>query len=138
MSPRPNTSAAPGCRATNRRGEPCGMPPTGGIGLCFAHDPTQAAARAIARKRGGRERARGSAATREAVSLRSADDVRQLIERAVADTLALENSALRNRTVGALVGVALRTIEVGELEARLAAMEARLAAAGGTAPRLLA
>ncbi|MFC1575654.1 hypothetical protein ACFL5A_03275 [Gemmatimonadota bacterium] len=39
------------------------------------------------------------------------------------DTLALENSARRSRTVGYLVGIALKLQEVAEIKQRLEALE---------------
>jgi hypothetical protein len=39
------------------------------------------------------------------------------------DTLAMENSIPRNRTLAALVQVALHTLEVGDIEARIEALE---------------
>ena len=61
--------------------------------------------------------------------------IRRLVEVAVLDTLGLENSVARNRTLAYLAQVAAGLLEKGELEERLAAIEAtlapRLKAAGG-------
>jgi hypothetical protein len=111
------------------------MPPVGDTDHCFAHDPARAADRARARKQGGHQRHAGTARTegrgraaapREVVTLGSVADVRTLLERTVGDTLALDNSPQRSRTIGGLLGVALKALEVGELEARVAALEERL------------
>ena len=67
--------------------------------------------------------------------LRNVGSVQALIERAVGDTLVQENSAQRSRTLGYLAGMALRALEVGELEERLTALEARL---GTQTPRRIA
>ena len=56
-----------------------------------------------------------------------ADDVRRLLEIAVVDTLGLENSIARSRTLVYIAQVGLRAIEVGELEDRLQAIESTLA-----------
>ena len=111
------------CRASNKRGEPCGMAP-GASGWCFAHDPARGRERAKARKKGGRNRRAPKIGSQpEEVRLRSVDAVQVLLERTVADTLAQENSAQRSRTLGYLVGMALKALEVGELEERLTILE---------------
>jgi hypothetical protein len=50
--------------------------------------------------------------------------IRRLLEVAVLDTLSLENSIARSRTLAYLAQVALKTLEVGELQERLQALEA--------------
>ena len=57
-------------------------------------------------------------------TLRTVGAVQEPMEGAVADTLLQENSAQRSRTIGYLAGLALKALEVGELEERLAALEA--------------
>ena len=113
------------------------MAPIAGSPYCFAHSPDRARERAEARKLGGRNRqttgATGSPS--EPVRLRDVRSVQALIESAVSDTLVQENSAQRSRTLGYLAGIALRALEVGELEDRLAALEARL---GTHTPRRMA
>ena len=51
-------------------------------------------------------------------------DLRRVLEIAVTDTLELENSVARNRTLAYLVQVGLRAMEAGELAERLIALEA--------------
>ncbi len=55
-------------------------------------------------------------------------DLRRLLEIAALDTLGLENSIARARTLGYLVGVAAKLLEVGELEERLAYLESAVQA----------
>jgi uncharacterized small protein (DUF1192 family) len=62
--------------------------------------------------------------------------VQALLEETVSTTLAQENTGQRSRTLGYLLGLALKALEVGELEERIAALEERLPAA--KAPRALA
>jgi hypothetical protein len=108
------------------------MPPVDGSPFCFAHAPERAAARAAARKAGGRHRhaaaGDGARTSRRAapITLGSVADVRAVLERVTGETLALGNSPARSRTVGALLGVALKAMEVGALEDRIAALEERL------------
>ena len=59
------------------------------------------------------------------VSLGDLDSVKAMLERVMVDTLAQENSARRSRTVGYLVGIALKLHEVAEIEDRLQALETR-------------
>lgn len=59
----------------------------------------------------------------EPVRLRSPDDVLALLERVMSDTLHLENGASRSRAIGYLAGLALKALEIGEIEERLAALE---------------
>jgi hypothetical protein len=56
-------------------------------------------------------------------SLNSVEGIRRIVEIAVVDTLAAENSLARNRTLAYLVQVALHTLEVGDMETRIAALE---------------
>ncbi len=115
------------CTGRNRRGAPCGMAPVTGSPYCFAHSPERARERAEAREHGGRHRQSGSGTmvSAEPVQLRDLASLQTLLENAVSDTLQQENSAQRSRTIGYLAGIALRALEVGELEERLAALEAR-------------
>lgn len=114
------------CSATNRRGQPCAMAAQRDREFCFIHDPAKARDRAEARRLGGRRRqtTRG-AAPPESVSLRRVAEILELLETVTVDTLRQENSAQRSRAVVALAGLALKAVEVGELEERVAALEAR-------------
>ena len=105
------------------------MAPLEGSTFCFAHDPRRGKERAQARKRGGhnRQTPRASDAAREEISLGDVAGIRAILEDVVADTLAQENSAQRSRAVGTLLGVALKALEVGELEQRIEALELRIA-----------
>ena len=49
--------------------------------------------------------------------------IRRILEIAILDTLGMENSISRNRTLAYLAQIALRTLEVGELEERIADLE---------------
>jgi hypothetical protein len=58
------------------------------------------------------------------VSLRSADEILALIERAAGDALLLQGER-RARAIGYLCSIALKALEIGELEDRLQALEDR-------------
>ena len=124
-----------GCGDRNKGGGPCGMPPLEGSDRCFAHSADRGRERALARKKGGRNRRSAGrvAAPTERPSLRDVASIQTELEAAVFDTQQMENSSQRNRTIGYLLGTALKAMEVGEVEDRLAALEALVGRAG---PRL--
>lgn len=131
-----NRQTRSGCAGTNARGEPCGMHSLRDSRYCFAHAPERGAARAKARKRGGRNRRVALAVEppSKAPLLRDIGSIQAQLEAALFNTLRLENSNGRSRTIGYLLGFALRALEVGELERRLAALEAQAL----TGPRRMA
>jgi hypothetical protein len=119
----------PKCEAKNAAGGPCGMPPLEDGRFCFAHDPRRGRDRAVARKKGGHNRQTPGATEelRQAISIEDVANIRRVLTDVVADTVAQENSAQRSRALGYLLGVALKALEVGELEERLEALEQRIA-----------
>jgi hypothetical protein len=58
--------------------------------------------------------------------LHSVGDIQRVVEIGVLGALELENSLSRSRTLGYLAQVALRALEVGELEERVALIESTL------------
>jgi hypothetical protein len=121
------------CIATNERGEPCRQPPLVSGDLCFWHDPEHQQEAAEARRLGGMRRRREGAIVGafEVGELTSVEDLRRLLQIAVVDTLGLENSIARSRTLGYLTQVGAVLLEKGEMEARLQELEATLS------PRLI-
>ena len=93
---------------------------------CFWHSPEYAEDVAEARRLGALRRRREVAVSGayEVNGLETVGDLRRLLVIASLDTLGLENSIARARTLGYLVGVAGKLLETGELEERLAALEA--------------
>src|SRR5438445_623038 len=89
------------CQATKADGQPCGMPPMGDSAFCWAHDPANAEAAADARRLGGmRHKWEGTVAgAYQFEGLGHVQDIRRLIEIAVLDTLGMENSIQRSRTL---------------------------------------
>jgi hypothetical protein len=111
-----------------RSGEPCPNSALADRPFCWTHDPLRAVERHDARRRGGLN---SHAAARddpgaEPPRLRSVADVQAIVERELHATLSLSRSVQRSRTVAYLASVALKLIELGELEARVAAIETRL------------
>ena len=90
------------------------------------HSPDHTAEAAEARRLGGlrRRRERTVSVAYDFAGLGSAESIGRVIEIATLDALGLENSIARCRVLIAAALAASRLLEVGELEARLAALEA--------------
>jgi hypothetical protein len=90
------------------------------------HSPEHATEAAEARRLGGlRRRREGTVAgAYEFSGLESVASIRRLLEVAAVDTLGLENSIARSRTLAYLAMVAAKLLETGELEQRIASLEA--------------
>ena len=106
------------CRATPLRDEP----------FCFWHSPDTAEELTEARRMGGlhRRKKRTVATIYGFGGLRSIEDNQALLETIAEETLGLENSIARNRALTAIVATGARLIELGDLAARIAAIEATL------------
>jgi len=114
------------CRGTNKDGSPCDAYALDGSDYCFHHDPDCADERREARSKGGRARHGrhiGPVGQSEPVSLDTAADVTALIKRTIDDTLRLENSLRRARTIGYLSNLFLKALDVADLEQRVLALE---------------
>ncbi len=124
------------CKAVKDDGSRCEAAPLTDGEYCFWHDPDHAEEVAEAGRLGGlrRRREKTVAAAYDLEGLGSIEQVRRLLEIAMLDTLGLENSVARSRTLAYLAQVALKALEVGEFQERLRALEAamgpRLQAAG--------
>ena len=114
------------CQATTQDGTPCQAYAVAGSDYCFHHDPARAAERRQARSKGGRARHGrhiGPVGQAEPVALDTMADVAALLQRTINDTLQLENSLRRARTLGYLAGRFIQALEMADLEARLTALE---------------
>ncbi len=113
------------CAATRADGELCGMAPMVDSDFCWAHDPSNAEAAAEARRMGGlRHRREGTVAgAYHFDGLGTVQDIRRLIEIAVYDTLGMDHSIQRSRTLAYLAQTALKSLEVGEVQDRLQVLE---------------
>jgi hypothetical protein len=103
------------CRSWPIRGEP----------YCLWHSPDREEEAAEARRLGGLRRRREKAVSGayELTGLDSVQAIRRILEIATIDTLGLENSILRSRTLISAAVAAGRLLETNELEARLAILE---------------
>jgi hypothetical protein len=101
------------------------MPPLRDGQFCWVHSPERIKEVQEARHLGGLRRKREStiSSAYQFDNLTSVEGIRRIIEIALLDTLAEENSIARNRTLAYLAQVALHTLEVGDFEARIAALE---------------
>jgi hypothetical protein len=112
------------CQATRKDGSPCRAPAVAD-GLCFAHRGGEAAA--AARSRGGHGRSKvARAAKRMPERLRPAAD---LIAQALDETYSGKLEPRQASAMAALAGALVKLVTVGEVEERLAQLEARLGAA---------
>ena len=124
--------AGPSCRGTKKDGAPCRAPRLRDGDFCFWHSPEHAAEAAEARRLGGLRR-RKEATIQGAYDLDGLDDVQQArrwLEIAATDTLALENSIARSRTLAYLAQVSLRAHQQTELSDRLRALEEAMKSRG--------
>jgi hypothetical protein len=114
------------CRFVREDGSPCRSAPMKANDYCFWHSPAHAEEADEARRLGGlrRKRERTVAGVFEFAGLATVSDIRRLLEVATIDTLSLENSVARSRTLAYLAQTALKCLEVGELEERLSMLEA--------------
>ena len=113
------------CQAVKEDGSRCEAPPLVDEDFCFWHSPKHAEEVAEAGRLGGlrRRREKTVAAAYDLDGLDTVSQVRRLLQIAVMDTLGLENSIARSRVLAYLAQVALKTLEAGALQERLAALE---------------
>ena len=109
-------------------GRLCRAAPLVGEDFCLFHHPDREQDAAEVRKLGGlrRKRELTVAGAYDFQGLTSVGDIRRLLEVAALDTLSLENSLSRARTLAYLAQTALLCLETADLEERLLALEAAL------------
>jgi hypothetical protein len=114
------------CGHRSDRGEVCRAAPLKGEGFCLFHHPERQQEAQEARRLGGLRRKRETtvAGVYDFAGLETVTDIRRLLEIATVDTLALENSVARSRTLAYLAQSAIKMLQVGELEDRVHALEA--------------
>lgn len=106
-------------------GEPCRAAPLKDGDFCLMHSPEHAQEVQEARRLGGLRRKREAtlSGAYDFEGLETVSGIRRLVEVAAMDTLGMENSISRNRTLAYLAQVALRTLEAGDLEERITVLE---------------
>jgi hypothetical protein len=112
----------------------CRAPALRGKVLCYWHDPDKAEEAAESRRIGGlhRRKAKSIATIYDFAGLRTVESAQRLLETAAIETLALENSIARNRTLISAAAGAGKLIEAGDLDARLTAVEAAVGSKSGS------
>ena len=92
------------CQSVRADGQPCGMAPMEDSDFCWVHDPRNTDAAAEARRMGGLRRKREGtvAGAYHFEGLSNVHDIRRLIEIAVYDTLGMDSSLQRSRTLAYL------------------------------------
>ena len=114
------------CAGQTPDGRRCRSWPIRGEAWCLWHSPDREEEAAEARRLGGLRRRREKAVSGayELAGLDSVHAIRRILEIATIDTLGLENSLARSRTLISAAVAAARLLETGELEARIATLEA--------------
>jgi hypothetical protein len=118
-----------GCVYAKADGQPCRMAPLHDRPYCFSHDPERAAEAAEARRLGGlRRKKEGTIAVAyDLPGLGTVAGIRRVLEIVVADSVGQEHGIARLRVLIAAAGAATNLLKVGELEDRLAHVEAAVA-----------
>lgn len=114
------------CKAQRSDGSACRAAPRLDTGFCPMHDPANAEAAAEARRLGGMRRKREATlqGAYDFEGLTSVEMIRRLLEIAALDTLGLDNSVGRARTLIAAALAAAKLLETGEMEERMKTLEA--------------
>lgn len=115
------------CNAKNKSGEPCNAS-ANETGFCFTHDAAKGKERAIARRNGGLRRITPSVADKSLVPkvTRTITDVMTILDYALQESLELSNSIPRGRLLVSIAHGYIEALKVGEMEARLEAVEMTL------------
>ena len=114
------------CTYRHAEDRACGAPPLREGRFCLFHDPEHAEAVAEARRVAGQRRRKGAtvAAVYDLDDLISDAGTKRLFQIAVLDLLGLQNDLPRARALLAAVQTSFKVREAGEMEQRLAALEA--------------
>jgi len=115
------------CQATTKAGKPCNAS-AGENGFCFTHDASRGKERAEARRKGGLQRITPHVADVSIVpkETRSIEGVMIILDYALQESLALQNSIQRGRLLVSIAHGYIEALKVGELEQRLEAIEMTL------------
>ena len=116
------------CRGITKGGERCLAPVLTGGEFCFFHDPDHTSDAAEARRLGGLRRRREGTlqGAYDLQGLTSIEDYYRLLEVVGYEALTLDNTVARGRLLLGVIQAGIKLREVGDLEERLAAVEAAL------------
>jgi hypothetical protein len=120
-----NAPTARACVGTSTSGAPCRATPQTGSDFCFLHDPHKVEEQRKARSNGGNTRAaKVLSADTPAMDIKSVADVKGLLSETIHQVRTGAIDPKIANCIGYLSGILLKAIEVGDIEERLAAMEA--------------
>jgi len=114
------------CTFVKHGGRPCGATPLRAGAFCFWHEPGKEEEAAEARRLGGlrRRKERTIAGAYDLGGLGDVEALRRILDVVVIDLLGLENSIARARALVATVVAAAKLVEMGDVQVRLAILEA--------------
>ena len=117
------------CARVHPNGRQCGGYPVRDSDFCFWHEPGRAEDVADAQRLGGmrRRKERSLAVAYDFTGLGTTESIGRLFEIAATDALGLETSVAKIRALVQVGLAAMKLLETGDLEDRVAALEARLA-----------
>ncbi len=110
------------CKGVTKSGKRCGGYAVTHSGFCFTHDPDLVKARAERNRRGGLARA-VKKVSGAAVQVSKIEDVLELVNKTILDSWELENTAARSRVLLGAADMAIKAMQIGALEERVAALE---------------
>lgn len=115
------------CNGKNSRGEPCKVAALKGDRYCFNHSPATRKAQAEARRRGGMANLTPHFADPATVpaNVATLEEARGILSYTLAEVIGMENTIARARILINLFDSFVKSIEIGEIEARLQALEQR-------------
>ena len=112
------------CEARKKNGEPCNGS-ANESGFCFTHNPEFAQERALARRKGGLQKAAPHFADENFCPkrVRTIESVFAVLDYALQETIGLSNGIQRGRLLVSITHGYIEAIKAGELEQRLEAIE---------------
>ncbi len=115
------------CKGKNKQGEQC-RAYANESGYCFMHDATKGKERAIARRKGGyaTKQPHYAESSKLPHTIRSINDVLFVLDYALIEAVGLDNSIQRGRLLVSIAHGFIEALKVGELEARIEAVETTL------------
>jgi hypothetical protein len=115
------------CQSTTQAGKPCGAPAIAGSSFCFFHDGEKAEERHQAQAAGGRQsRAKSLGSDAPTVKVEDSHDIVRLLNQTINEVRRGELDPKIANAVGYLSAIALRAMEQGDLEERVAQLESAL------------
>jgi hypothetical protein len=114
------------CRATTLSGSPCSAQPVRGDGWCYWHAPDLAAERDEARRRGGKGKSNAARAKKQLpAGVLTSGELQGLVGVTIKRVLTGATEPAIGNSIAALARAYIAVAEAGELEERLAELEAR-------------